>query len=163
MSKTGSGVHKRNPTDEESTETADETTATRTEGGPNNPEDLWETLSNKRRRWVIGQLVTAEDVDIGFLSTHRAAVENDCATSEITSDQRKRVYIGLYQCHLPTLDNAGVVDWDKRTQTVQRGPEFVRAHNAIEAVEGALDTDSESEQTSDGFISRLAGAVGGLA
>jgi len=31
----------------------------------------------------------------------------------LSSDQRKRVYIGLYQCHLPKMDDAGVIDFDK--------------------------------------------------
>jgi len=37
----------------------------------------------------------------------------------ITSDERKRVYVGLYQCHLPKMDGMDVVDFNKPRATIE--------------------------------------------
>jgi hypothetical protein len=51
-----------------------------------------------------------------------AAKENDITVQQLSSSQRKRVYIGLYQCHLPKMDAAGVVDFDKNRGTIVLNP-----------------------------------------
>ena len=56
---------------------------------------------------------------LGELAEHVAAKENDIDRSELSSTQRKRVYIGLYQCHLPKMDDLDVVDYDQDRGTVE--------------------------------------------
>jgi hypothetical protein len=82
-----------------------------------------EILQNRRRRMVI-EYLTSEGgkVEIGELSEEIAAKENDKTVGEITSNERKRVYVGLYQCHLVKMDRAGVVHFDKPRGTVEAGP-----------------------------------------
>ncbi|MFA9518308.1 hypothetical protein ACERIT_14020 [Halopenitus sp. H-Gu1] len=78
-------------------------------------------LSNHRRRRVIEHLSEAEDgrMTIRDLSEVIAAEENDVSPAEVTYKQRKRVYTSLYQIHLPTLDDNGIVDYEKREGVVE--------------------------------------------
>ncbi len=73
----------------------------------------FELLRNRRRRIVLSYLVEADDrVDMGEMAEHVAAVENETTVQALSSAQRKRAYVGLYQCHLPKLADAGVIDYD---------------------------------------------------
>ena len=56
---------------------------------------------------------------VGEMAEHIAAVENDTTVQQISSYERKRVYVGLYQNHLPMMDNVGVLEYDKNRGTVQ--------------------------------------------
>lgn len=95
-------------------------------GAPSTPEtlakdDLFHLLQNERRRRAVRYLLDQEgSVDMGDVAEHIAALENDITVAELSSAQRKRVYVGLYQCHLPKLDEAGVIDYDKNRGTVAR-------------------------------------------
>jgi hypothetical protein len=83
--------------------------------------EAFEILQNKRRRDVLRHLAASEDntTTLSELAEHVAAKENDIDRSELSSTQRKRVYIGLYQCHLPKMDDLGVVDYDQDRGTVE--------------------------------------------
>ncbi len=54
-----------------------------------------------------------EPVRLRELAEQVAAWEQGTTVDELTSDERQRVYISLYQSHLPKLDNHGIVDYDK--------------------------------------------------
>jgi len=43
----------------------------------------------------------------------------DSAPEKLTSRERKRVYVGLYQCHLPKMDGVGVIEFDKNRGTIE--------------------------------------------
>lgn len=76
-------------------------------------ETAYAVLSDKRRRYAIHYLKQAENpVTVRELAEQVAAWENEKPLDEITSQERKRVYIALYQSHLPTLDKQGIVDYD---------------------------------------------------
>jgi len=78
-------------------------------------------LKNGRRRRVIQYLRDAEEeVTLSDLAEHIAAMENDTTPAQLTSSERKRVYVGLYQCHLPKMDDAGVVDYNQARGLVER-------------------------------------------
>lgn len=77
-------------------------------------EPLFETLSNPRRRAVIGTIHAEEDaITLSELVDEVAEQENDTDTDEITGAERNRVYTALYQTHLPHLDDNDVVSYDK--------------------------------------------------
>jgi DNA-binding transcriptional ArsR family regulator len=82
---------------------------------------IFEILKNKRRRRVIEFLNEQEDekTTLSVLAEHIAAEENDVDVSQITSSQRKRVYIGLYQCHLPKMDKYGIIDYQQNRGTIE--------------------------------------------
>jgi hypothetical protein len=83
--------------------------------------EVFELLKNERRRRVITFLKRQEDrtTTLGVLAEHIASLENDIDVSQLTSSQRKRVYIALYQCHLPKMDDLGVIDYGKNRGTIQ--------------------------------------------
>lgn len=75
--------------------------------------EIFELLSAERRQEVLQYLDGADGrVSVGELAEHIASLECDCERAELSSQQRKRVYVGLYQCHLPKMANAGVIDYN---------------------------------------------------
>ncbi|WP_254547441.1 DUF7344 domain-containing protein [Halomarina pelagica] len=91
------------------------------EVGPLPKDDLFHLLQNQRRRRVLRYLRNEEEkVDMRDIAEHIAALENDVEVSALSSAQRKRVYVGLYQCHLPKLDEVGVIKYDQSRGFVER-------------------------------------------
>lgn len=94
--------------------------------GPNAPNDyltqMFDILRNERRRYALRHLLDAGETSIGEVAEHIAAAETDKSTDNISSGERKARYVTLYQCHLPKLSMAGVVDYDERAGTVGPTP-----------------------------------------
>lgn len=81
---------------------------------------MYKMLANERRRYTIHYLKEQDDeVPLGLLAEQVGAWEHDLDTNQLTSDQRKTVYTALQQRHLPKLDEAGIVEFDKRAGAVQ--------------------------------------------
>jgi hypothetical protein len=77
-------------------------------------EEIFATLSNQRRRYVLHCLRQTDDVmTIRALSEQLAAWENGCERDDVRPKERKRVYTALHQTHLPKMDEFGIVDYDK--------------------------------------------------
>lgn len=75
---------------------------------------LFTVLKNDRRRHVLRFLLEEQRrVSLAELAVHIAGKENDIEPSAVTSAQRKRVYVSLYQSHLPTLHDSGAVDYNE--------------------------------------------------
>ncbi|WP_096390882.1 DUF7344 domain-containing protein [Halopenitus persicus] len=82
-------------------------------------DDVYDILSNKRRRYAIHYLKQVDDrVAVRDLAEQVAAWENDKPIDDLTSQERKRVYISLYQGHLSSMDDRGLVDYDEDRGTV---------------------------------------------
>lgn len=84
---------------------------------------VFDMLANPRRRYVVdivGDLDRNESTTVGALATGLAYVENDefDHPREVVGQARKRCYVSLYQTHLPTMDSAGALDYDRRGKTV---------------------------------------------
>lgn len=76
-------------------------------------DDVFEILSSPRRRYLLYYLrQRKEPVELTQLAEHVAAWENGVDTDDLTTQERKRVYVSLYQTHVPKLDDAGIVDYD---------------------------------------------------
>ncbi|WP_436933721.1 DUF7344 domain-containing protein [Halovenus marina] len=85
---------------------------------------LLDQLASERRRLVIRALAErTAPMRIGDLSRHIAAYEAGCTPEEVTSTQRKRVYVALYQTHLDTLDEADFIDYEKNCGEIHGTPE----------------------------------------
>ena len=83
-------------------------------------DDLFNVLSNSRRRYVVYFLKhTTDSVELGPLATQIAAWENNESRADVSSIERKRVYTSLQQIHLPKMDDIGVVDFDKRSGIIK--------------------------------------------
>lgn len=86
-------------------------------------DDVFELLSSPRRRYVLYLLRYADEpVELTELAEQVAAWENETDVEKITEQERKRVYVSLYQTHVPRLDEAGVVDYDKDSGIVGLQP-----------------------------------------
>lgn len=87
------------------------------------PDDAFEVLSNRRRRYVIHQLLQHGDVtDLRALSRQVAAWENEKPVDQVTAEERRRVYNALQQFHLPKLHEMGVVSYESGRGTVSSTP-----------------------------------------
>lgn len=86
------------------------------EDGSSRPADdvVFEILRASRRREVLRYLdAHGDEATLGALAEYVAAEENDVDQEAVTSSQRKRTYVGLYQAHLPKMAGNGVIEWDK--------------------------------------------------
>lgn len=85
-------------------------------------EDLFDILSNQRRRYTIHYLCQQGEnvtVDVSSLARHVAAWERGVSPESVSGDNRRSVYNTLNQTHLPLLAEAGVVDYDERSKQVE--------------------------------------------
>lgn len=75
-------------------------------------------LSVDRRRLVLDILEgTATTVDLEELAAEVAAREH--GSSAVDEATRERVVISLHHNHLPCIDDAGLIDYDPHTHTVE--------------------------------------------
>lgn len=86
-------------------------------------DNVFGILKNQRRQRILRYLSTHDgEVTIGTLSEHIAALEHDTTPDDLTWRERKRVYIGLLQCHLPKLDDVNAIEFNKARGIIERGP-----------------------------------------
>ena len=84
---------------------------------------VFEILKNERRRTVLHYLKDhGGTVSLGELAEHVAAVENGTTVAQVTSNERKCVYVGLYQCHLPKMDDMDIVEFNQNRGRISLGP-----------------------------------------
>ena len=116
---------------------------------------IFELLKNQRRRHLLRYLDERDGkVPLGELAEHVAALENDTTVNALTSGQRKRVYVGLYQCHLPKMDDAGVIDFNR-----DRG--LIELNESAAQLDAYLDEDTETERAWHNYYLGLT-VAGGL-
>ncbi|MFA9427620.1 ArsR family transcriptional regulator [Natronorubrum sp. A-ect3] len=110
---------------------------------------IFELLKNRRRREVLAYLLEAEEtVTLGELAEQIAAWENDTDVAALSSDQRKRVYVALYQTHLPKMDDAGIVEYDQ-----DRG--LISLADNADLLMMYLDTDTHRQDRWDRWYAAL--------
>lgn len=119
-------------------ETASE--AEQDESDPLSLDLVFEVLKNQRRRRVLKYLSDSpETVSLSDLAEHIAAIENEKPETALTSQERKRVYVGLYQCHLPKMDDTDVIDFNGSRGTISLG-------DNAEQLYPFLDVDDEQQR-----------------
>lgn len=75
--------------------------------------ELFDVFSNARRRRTVQYLKRrGGSCSLAPLVQQVAAWENETDPENVTRTQRRRVYISLYQTHLPMLEDHGIVNWD---------------------------------------------------
>lgn len=96
--------------------------------------ELFDSLCNVRRLHILDYLSDrGPEAELGTLVEHVAAAEYEKEASAVSRSERRRVYVSLYQTHLPKLEEQGLVEWDRdanRITLVARG-----------SVDAVLDTD----------------------
>lgn len=84
-------------------------------------DELFQLLSNQRRREVLRYFSThSENVELRVLADWVAAREYNTPIDQLTAKQRQRVYISLYQTHIPTLVDHDCIDYNQSTGFVRR-------------------------------------------
>lgn len=112
--------------------------------------EVFELLSADRRQAVLLYLnATDGTADLGELAEHIASQECDCRPTELSSQQRKRVYVGLYQCHLPKMADAGVIEYDSDRGNVALNDRSDRLLQYL-----YFEEDQSSDET-EGVLRRL--------
>lgn len=82
-------------------------------------DEVFTLLSNRRRRYTLHACKhQTGPVELGPLAKQIAAWEHDKALKEVTSSERQRVYTALQQRHLPAMDDAGVIEFDRSLITL---------------------------------------------
>ncbi|WP_276261519.1 DUF7344 domain-containing protein [Haloglomus litoreum] len=84
------------------------------------PDLIFDLLSSPRRRMALYYLREhGGSSTVTELAEEIASLEYDIPAEELSRQQRKRVYVSLYQTHVPKLAEAGVIEYDEDTSEVQ--------------------------------------------
>ena len=103
-------------------------------------DQLFEVLQNQRRRYVLDYLREHEEATtLSDLSEQIAAWENNKEVRRISSSERKRVYVALYQCHLPKMDDMGVVEFEKARGTIEPGEHIELCYKYLDVSDSGGD------------------------
>jgi hypothetical protein len=111
------------------------------EGEGQLPKDvIFGLLSAERRRRVLEYMAEhGEQTTLSDLADHIAALENDTEIRLLNSQQRKRVYVALYQCHLPRMDDADILNFENARGTVELRPNAAQLYHYFDV--NPFDTD----------------------
>lgn len=95
-----------------------------------------DAIGNERRRAVIIELATRETpITLSVLSESLAADECGVHPDKLNAQARKRVYVSLYQRHLPRLTDLGAVSYDERDGKVGMSDATVPLAQLIDEIE----------------------------
>ncbi len=111
-------------------------------------DEIFHVLQNERRRNVLQYLQgRTEPVRMRDVAEQVAAWEHETTVQQLSSKQRQRVYIPLYQSHLPKLDELGIIEYQQNRGIVERLPladrfdPYLRAHQGESSPALAQDGD----------------------
>lgn len=105
-------------------------------------DDIFHVLQNGRRRRVLQYLADTDgSIDMREVAEQVAAWEHDTTIQQLTSDQRQRVYIALYQSHLPKLADFGLITYNQSRGIVEQTPLADQATRYLE------DPEDDKEQS----------------
>ncbi|WP_207586793.1 DUF7344 domain-containing protein [Halomontanus rarus] len=130
------------------------------------PEDLTadtilELLANRRRRYLLYALRGHDDpIELSELAEQVAGWEHDVPPADVAKNEYKSVYVSSVQCHVPKLDDAGVVDHDEDNHTVILSENFTQLEPYLQLV--VLDEPKNSTlhtalhgESSEGLIGQI--------
>lgn len=134
---------------------------TNQEGNDLSANTILELLANRRRRYLLYALRGHEDpIELSRLAEQVAGWEHDLPPDEVAKNQYKSVYVSSVQCHVPKLDDAGVVDHDESNHTVVLDDNFTQLEPYLRLVvkdepeNSTLNTALQSEP-GDGLITQI--------
>lgn len=86
-------------------------------GGELSEDLIFDLLSAGRRRAVLRHLEHELD-EVSFSDLTEAVAIKEGLPADGTPDDYKKVYVSLYQTHVPKLEQAGVIEYDRDENTV---------------------------------------------
>jgi hypothetical protein len=99
--------------------------------------DVFQILSNRRRRYaILFFLYHDPEPDLQDLSHQIAAWENEKSVDRVTTEERRRVYNAFQQFHLPKMDEAGLIEYDPIQHTIESTQGVSVARPYLEVVPG---------------------------
>ena len=88
-------------------------------GGQFSEQTVFHLLRNQRRRYALHYLKREQaPVEMGDLVDQVAAWENGTTPDAVDDDERQRVYVSLFQSHLPRMEERGIVRIDEESRTI---------------------------------------------
>ena len=88
-------------------------------------DELFELLSHEYRRYVLWALADPD-----------GRTDEPIRTTLFAGDDEPDILrIELRHNHLPKLDDAGLVDWDPKAETLERGPRFEEIEPFLELLD----------------------------
>ena len=109
-------------------------------------DDIYHVLQNERRRSVLRYLEDADGpVRMRDVAEQVAAWENDTTVEQLTSKERQRVYIALYQTHLTKLDEMDIIDYNQSRGIVERKERADRLERYLVDPEEERAADDQSD------------------
>ena len=123
-------------------------------------DDLFHVLQNERRRRVLQYMLAhgKERYSMSDIAEQVSAWEHDTTVRKLSSDERQRVYIALYQSHLPKLDEVGFIDYNQKRGIVEETPLINQTAPHLDRVDETVeddgndgdDVDDVNNETADG-------------
>ncbi|WP_083851135.1 DUF7344 domain-containing protein [Halogranum rubrum] len=113
---------------------------------PLSRDDVFHLLQNARRRGVVRYLSERDDDEVyemRDIAAQVAAWENEKPIAQLDSAERQRVYISLYQGHLPKLAEKGVIEYNQSRGRVEPTPLLAQLESYV-----TTDTDAGVQSTS---------------
>lgn len=100
--------------------------------------EVMELLRARRRRVALDYLDREGEGEFGDLVDYAA---REIYGLGYSTDERKRLYVALYQNHLPKLDALGVVEFEGTgdEEGVRRGPRFDEVQHILDALRDAAE------------------------
>ncbi|WP_440991993.1 DUF7344 domain-containing protein [Haloarchaeobius baliensis] len=126
---------------------------------------VFHLLQNERRRRVIRYISDKEGkTDMRDIAEAVAAWEHDKTVRTLSSDERQRVYIPLYQNHLPKLDEEGVIEYNQSRGTVERTPlaDQLETHLYERESEDETDADDQADEQEEMSTQNITLAASGV-
>ena len=89
------------------------------------PSDAHMLLSSMRRREAFRIIVSRGSITKRELVREVSEIEFGKPIQQITSQERKRVHVALYQSHIPKLEEYGVIDVERDVYTAAENASYV--------------------------------------
>ncbi len=131
-------------TDDVSTQNTETATADDEDDTPTeiSKDDLFHVLQNERRRRVLAYIIHNDGpFEMRTIAEQVAAWEHDTTVRQLMSDERQRVYIALYQSHLPKLDDIGLIEYNQSRGAVEATPLLDGVSKYVDSPEVAARSD----------------------
>lgn len=130
-------------------------------------DDVYHLLQNSRRRAVLRYLCAHDDTEVfemRAIAEEVAAWEDDTTVTQLHSDQRQRIYVSLFQSHLPKLSTHGAIEYEQSRGIIRPGPvlpvlEPYLADGLHTDDERLTVTAESSDATTDSRIIRSVGSL----
>lgn len=86
-------------------------------------EDFFYILDNARRRYLIEEMIDEDEEQYDVADITEAVTLRDFG-EQWTKDERKAVYVSLYQQHLPIMDDKNLIDYQQSEGVFEPGENF---------------------------------------